>query len=129
MKVLGSYMVGSQEQRTLVAGATIDLPRDRILSRAEIGDLIWVKEAWAMYVSRGSLHQIIRQAVPGPANTLPPAYIRQVPCKISPQSALTLERVDSRCTLEVMAINEHVVRMLVHMQQVDEFLESRAKCA
>ena len=131
MKVLGTHMISRNEQSALVHGASIDIARERIvpriLAKAVIGDLLWVKEPWALYESRRTDHQNIREAVPGGVLTRPPERIRPYVegLKITPMSAIALERADSRATLEIMGVGEHAVRVHVHMQQVDAFLEAR----
>jgi hypothetical protein len=128
MRVLGSIPFNTMQQRWLIGGASIDLPRaefaDRILARAQIGDLIWVKEPWALLRSRQFGPQNVREAVVGPVGTAPSARIRPImnQLKWSTQSPLTLERGDSRATLEVMGISDHAIRVLVHMKQVDALL-------
>ena len=130
MKVLGSYPIGVNEQRALAGTATMELPRNNlrsfVLARAEIGDLFWVKEPWALIKSRAFGPQNVRDVIVGPVGTLPPEYLRRYigQLRITPQSALTLERGDSRATLEVMAINEHAIRVQVHMVQIDKFLRA-----
>jgi hypothetical protein len=132
MKVLGSYMIGTMDQRALVADGCIELPRDRImarhLARADIGDLLWLKEPFALITSRQAGPQNIREIVVGPVGTPPPAHIRHIVhhLRYSPRSALILERADTRATLEIMGILPDAVRCLVHMVQVDEFLKARA---
>ena len=81
-----------------------------------------------MVTSRQFGPQNIREAVPGPIGTAPPAHIRTKlhQLRLQPRSALVLERADSRITLEIMGIGEHALRVLVHFQQVDAFLKARA---
>jgi hypothetical protein len=135
MQVLGSYMIGRYEQRDLVDGCPMELPRDRIiariLARASIGDLIWLKEPWSLVTSREHGPQNISAAIPGPVGTRPPAHLAKIIHKLrqQPRSALVLDRADSRITLEIMCIGEHSVRALVHFQQIDDFLKSRQAVA
>lgn len=132
MQLLGSYMIGRHEQHQLVDGGTLDLPRERIaariLSRASIGDLIWLKEPWCLVTSRRHGPQNVRWALPGPIGERPPPHIAKIlhHLRLRPLSALVLERGDSRITLEIMGITEHAVRCLVHFQQIDEFLKAKA---
>lgn len=131
MIVLGAYGFTFEGQRQLAAGVSLDLPLSRfaprILARAKIGDLMWVKEPWALLRSRQFGPQNIREAVVGPAGTPPPARLKHLmrELRLSPQPALTLERGDSRATLEIMGISEHAVRVLVHMVQVDALMAAR----
>jgi hypothetical protein len=138
MNVLGSCVIPFSEQRRLVEGASIDLPRERlmpkIVARAKIGDLIWAKEPWRMLKSRRFGPQGIREPAVGAVGTnaysrLPPR-VRAVAHLLRSENkrAEDLPRCDSRATLEIMSIGEHAVRVLVHMQQVDAFLKARAPC-
>ncbi len=133
MKILGSFMVGTFEQREMLDGGARDLPRDRImariLARASIGDLLWLKEPFSLITSRAQGKQNVREIVPGNITkaTLPKylaPYIHQL--RIQPCSARVLERADSRITLEIMGITEHAVRVLVHFCQIDEFVKARS---
>lgn len=132
MKVLGSYMIDRIAQRGLADGCSIDIPRDRImarhLARAEIGDLLWLKEPHALIVSRQHGPKNVREIVVGPVGSpIPPHLLPHLDkLKMTPRSALVLERAETRATLEIMGILPDAVRCQVHMTQVDAFLRARA---
>lgn len=136
MKLLGSCIISTLEQRTLADGASLDLPRTRleprILARARIGDLMWAQEPYALALSRRFGPQNIREVLVGPVagkRTIP-VHIKHILHQLRQKrmAAHTLSRQDSRATLEIMGISEHAVRVQVHMQQVDAFLKARAAC-
>ncbi len=132
MRVLGSYMVGSLEQKLLKDGMLWDLPRDHIMSkivaRAAVGDLLWLKEPFWLITSRRHGPQNICEVVPGPVmGTRKPARLAKILDQLRQQrrSALVLERPDSRITLEIAAIGERAISMRVHFRQIDAFLRER----
>lgn len=136
MKLLGSCIISTFEQHQMAAGASLDLPRERLmptmLPRARIGDLMWAQEPWALVTSRRFGPQNIREAIVGPVagGRVIPDRIKHILHELRQRrmTAVSLAREDSRATLEIMGISEHAVRVMVHMTQVDEFLKARPAC-
>lgn len=133
MRIAGS-LIFLNDARRLVAGANLDIERARfmpnMLARLKIGDLIWPKEPWALVKPRRFGGGGFEFALAGPPDAprtkeQKAALKRAGECRLVPQRAQTLAREDSRATLEVTAILEHVVLMLVHMQQIDAFSAAR----
>lgn len=133
MIILGAYVFTALEQRDLVDGAVLQLPRERIqpriLRRGRIGDLLWVKEPWVLLTPRRGAPTFTREAVPG--NLMKdfayPAHVRQWRgnLRLQVRPALELERFDSRATLEITGIDDQAVHVRVHMANVDVFTKAR----
>lgn len=130
MKVAGSAILTFGQQRQLVDGALINVPRDRLPFTAVVGDLVWVKEPYARYTSRGHGRQNVDERVPGPINVRIPESIRSYLHELRARrmNGSDLRRDESRATLEVMVIDKAAAtaRCRVYMQQVDELLKARA---
>lgn len=130
MKVLGYCIFSTIEQRSLAEGASLSLPRASLLPEvseaARVGDLIWVKEPWALISSRRAGPQNIREVVVGPVigrnRDLPPhvkAILNQL--RQHPKPPYALARADSRATLEITGLGEEALHVRVHLMQVDQF--------
>jgi hypothetical protein len=135
MRLLGACIISILEQRSIVDGFTLDLPRERLMPKmlpgARIGDIMWAQEPWTLVTSRRFGPQNIREAIVGPVaggTRVVPGHIKPYLHELNnkPMSATSLAKEDSRATLEIMGISEHSVRLLVHMVQVDTFIKARA---
>ena len=130
MTVLGSLIINMGQQNVLANGILLDGPRKqilpRILARARVGDLLWVKEDFQKFSPvRGGL-QTIEAYAPGPImKFVYPAHLKNLECKIQRRPGRELHRGASRATLEIIALGVATVRFLVHMMQVDAFLKAR----
>jgi hypothetical protein len=136
MKLLGACLISTIEQRAMKSGATLDLPRERLMPKmlavARIGDVMWAQEPWALVTSRRFGPQNIREAIVGPVvgDRIVPGHIKHILHELRQRRmpAAALAKADSRACLEIMGITEHSVRVLVHMTHVRAFLKGRAGC-
>lgn len=135
-RVLGSLPISFIRQRSLADGIEWSVPRwhlrREVLARAQVGDLLWIKEPWSLFKSRSFGKQNICEPVPGGILNLNiPDHIKPYRHQLSVtrHPASTLARDDSRATLEIVAMDDELIRVRAHMQQVDAFLKGRRAVA
>ena len=131
-KIIGHISVTITQQRSLVGGATLDLPltqfRERIKWEARIGDLAWVQEPWCELTPHGV-------GIPGHFVHLTkdriPAYIQRRGYKMHfHDTGAGLQRRESRFTAEVMGMTPcGTVRLMIHAVQIDQYAQALRRAA
>lgn len=136
MIVLGSLLITKTRQRSIKDGAQWEIPRKhftaRVLRRARVGDLIWLREPFAEITPHRSVRQhsaTVRGASPLGLKVpkhLKPYFHR---CHLKFYPATDLCRPESFACLEITEIGPLRLGGVVHDQQVDDFVKARKAAA
>lgn len=136
MIVLGSLLITKTRQRSIREGAQWDIPSKhftpRVLRRAHQGDLIWLREPFAVITPHRSVKQLaatIRGA--SPLGLKVPKYLKPYfhRCHLKFYLAKDMCRAESLACLEITEIGAARIGGVVHDQQVDAFLQARKAAA
>ncbi len=132
MRLIGRVLLTSDQGKALENGARVILPmpqlRRYVRPSPRLHDVIWVQEPYVEFMPRNRwVSQTLYAIVPGYfLNVKTPAHLKGQPTRTKLHDGKYLPRSLSRATLEVSAVLESppAVACIVHMLQVDKFLES-----